>query len=68
MHFNFLWGIIIKPLAAATAESEPAIRQITFWRDGFSIEDGELLRYDNPENENILTQINTGCVFFFLVY
>ncbi|KAI0086885.1 hypothetical protein BDY19DRAFT_995331 [Irpex rosettiformis] len=37
-----------------------AIRRLTFWRDGFSIEDGELMRYDNPEHARILEEINTG--------
>jgi UBX domain-containing protein 1 len=37
-----------------------AIRHLTFWQDGFSVEDGELMRYADPENEQILAQINTG--------
>lgn len=44
-------------------DQEPtAIRHLTFWQDGFSVEDGELMRYDDPENEQILAQINTGSV------
>lgn len=43
-------------------EETTAIRHLTFWRDGFSIEDGELMRYDDPANEEILAQINSGCV------
>jgi len=43
-------------------EETTAIRHLTFWRDGFSIEDGELMRYDNPANEQILAEINAGCV------
>jgi len=41
-------------------EETTAIRHLTFWRDGFSIEDGELMRYDNPANEQILAEINAG--------
>jgi UBX domain-containing protein 1 len=41
-------------------DEEVAIRNITFWRDGFSVEDGPLLRYDDPENRNLLNEINTG--------
>jgi UBX domain-containing protein 1 len=40
----------------------PAIRHITFWREGFSVEDGPLMRYDNEENSRILDEINSGCV------
>jgi len=39
---------------------ESAIRNLTFWKDGFSIEDGELMRYDNPQHAQILDEINSG--------
>jgi UBX domain-containing protein 1 len=39
---------------------ETAIRNIMFWRDGFSIEDGELRRYDDPAQAQILSDINAG--------
>ena len=39
---------------------ETAVRNLTFWEDGFSIEDGELMRYDDPANKEILTAINSG--------
>ncbi|KAI9513224.1 hypothetical protein F5148DRAFT_1273174 [Russula earlei] len=39
---------------------ETAIRHITFWRDGFSVEDGELRRYDDPAQAQILSEINAG--------
>ncbi|QRV95724.1 UBX (ubiquitin regulatory X) domain protein [Ceratobasidium sp. AG-Ba] len=41
-------------------EEEVAIREITFWRDGFSIADGPLLKYDDPANQAILDAINSG--------
>ncbi|KAA1473324.1 SEP-domain-containing protein [Dentipellis sp. KUC8613] len=41
-------------------EQETAIRHLTFWRDGFSIEDGELMRYDDPAHAQILNEINSG--------
>lgn len=44
-------------------EQETAIRHLTLWRDGFSIEDGELMRYGNPRNEQILAEINSGYVY-----
>jgi len=43
------------PEAEATA-----IRNITFWRNGFSVEDGELMRYDDPDHERVLAEINSG--------
>ncbi|CBQ73286.1 related to SHP1-potential regulatory subunit for Glc7p [Sporisorium reilianum SRZ2] len=41
-------------------EGEVAIRNLTFWQDGFSIEDGELLRYDDPAHAQTLAAINSG--------
>ncbi|GAB5591692.1 protein phosphatase regulator [Umbelopsis nana] len=40
--------------------SVPVTRQLTFWRNGFSIADGPLLRYDDPANEYALNAINSG--------
>jgi len=39
---------------------ETVIRHLTFWRDGFSVEDGELRRYDDPAQAQILSEINAG--------
>ena len=47
-------------LAPSRPTEERAIRQLTFWRDGFSIEDGPLLRYDDPENGATLKAIDQG--------
>ncbi|KDE08574.1 hypothetical protein MVLG_01347 [Microbotryum lychnidis-dioicae p1A1 Lamole] len=41
-------------------EQETAIRNLTFWKDGFSIEDGDLMRYDDPANAEVLKAINAG--------
>ncbi len=41
-------------------EEETAIRTLTFWQDGFSIDDGDLLRYEDPNNAEILAAINSG--------
>jgi len=46
---------------------ETAIRHLTFWREGFSVEDGELRRYDDPAQAQILSEINSGCVLIFAV-
>ncbi|KDQ58119.1 hypothetical protein JAAARDRAFT_34921 [Jaapia argillacea MUCL 33604] len=42
------------------ADEIAAIRHITFWRDGFSIGDGELMRYEDPANTQILSEIHSG--------
>ena len=39
---------------------EVAIRNLTFWEDGFSVEDGELMRYDDPAHAQTLAAINAG--------
>lgn len=45
---------------AVNEEEEVAQRNITFWRNGFSIEGGEFYSYVDPENERLLAEINTG--------
>nr|XP_018258987.1 uncharacterized protein I303_08529 [Kwoniella dejecticola CBS 10117]OBR81145.1 hypothetical protein I303_08529 [Kwoniella dejecticola CBS 10117] len=35
-------------------------RRLTFWRNGFSIEDGPLLSYDDPQNKALLEAIESG--------
>lgn len=39
---------------------ECAVRFITFWREGFSIGDGPLMPYEDPQNARILNEINCG--------
>jgi len=41
-------------------EDEVAVRHLTFWQDGFSIEDGDLMDYD--EHRELLAAIQSGCV------
>ncbi|KAK1229739.1 protein phosphatase regulator [Marasmius sp. AFHP31] len=41
-------------------KAEPTIRHLVFWRDGFTVEDGELMRYDDPNNEAVLAEIHSG--------
>lgn len=41
---------------------ETAIRHLVFWRNGFQVEDGELKRYDDPAQAQILAEINAGYV------
>lgn len=44
----------------AEEDEEAAQRNITFWRNGFSIEGGAFYSYADPENERLLAEINTG--------
>lgn len=39
------------------------VRHLTFWRDGFTVEEGELMRYDDPDSAAILEQIQSGYVY-----
>ncbi|KAI9320134.1 SEP domain-containing protein [Dichotomocladium elegans] len=39
---------------------QPVTRYLTFWRNGFSVDDGPLYRYDDPANQTMLTAINSG--------
>lgn len=48
------------PNEPSNPTEETAIRHLTFWRDGFSVEDGELRRYDDPAQAQILSEINAG--------
>jgi UBX domain-containing protein 1 len=51
------------PNAAAAnnpAPTERAHRELHLWRDGFSVDDGALFRYDDPANARTLEMINTG--------
>lgn len=50
---------------AAASDSAPVAattHTITFWRDGFTVDDGPLRRTDDPENAQFLADINRGQV------
>ncbi|RIA96570.1 hypothetical protein C1645_796124 [Glomus cerebriforme] len=56
-------SVIINNPTTSTAPAEPptpVVRHLTFWRNGFSIEDGPLMAYDDPANEEFLKAINSG--------
>ncbi|CAJ0768966.1 12875_t:CDS:10, partial [Entrophospora sp. SA101] len=42
------------------SESYIQVRHLTFWRNGFSVEDGPLMAYDDPENQEFLKAIRSG--------
>ena len=43
---------------------EPVERNLTFWRNGFSIDDGPLFEYSDPKNQKYLEAIKSGYSFF----
>ena len=53
-------AVISDQNAPAGRDMETAVRVITFWRNGFTIEDGPLLAYDDPQNAQLLELINSG--------
>jgi len=42
------------------AAPEPVFHTITFWQNGFTVDDGPLRRLDDPANEPFLESINKG--------
>ncbi|KAG6019651.1 hypothetical protein E4U41_003143 [Claviceps citrina] len=46
--------------ASPTAGGEPQERLLHIWQDGFSIDDGELRRFDDPANQADLQMIRSG--------
>jgi len=52
--------VIPDPNANIPAPAERAHRELHLWRDGFSVDDGPLFRYDDPANARTLEMINTG--------
>ena len=46
--------------ADAPGPRPPVTRTLHFWRDGFSVEDGHLYRFDDPANGSILSLIRSG--------
>jgi len=48
---------------AGEAQSQPnerVKRILHFWQDGFSVDDGDLFRFDDPANSQVLQQIRSG--------
>ncbi|KAF1928380.1 SEP-domain-containing protein [Didymella exigua CBS 183.55] len=48
------------PNASQAGPQPRAHRELHLWRDGFSVDDGPLFRYDDPANARTLEMINTG--------
>ncbi|KAI9850972.1 MAG: hypothetical protein M1838_004757 [Thelocarpon superellum] len=52
--------VIPDPHAQAPRPRAPVTRTLHFWRDGFSVEDGTLYRFDDPANNAVLSLIRSG--------
>ena len=48
------------PAAPRPQERERVERTLHFWRDGFSVDDGDLYRHDDPRNAQLLQLIQQG--------
>lgn len=50
-----------RPVETNLPTSLPKVsRAITFWQNGFTVEDGPLYRYDDPRNQRYLETLNQG--------
>lgn len=41
-------------------DGKPVLRKLKLWKNGFSIDDGELRSYDTPENAEFLASVKRG--------
>lgn len=51
---------VLVPEIPQRRQLEVVQRSLTFWRNGFSVEDGPLMRYDDPANREVLEAIESG--------
>ncbi|RVD81779.1 uncharacterized protein DFL_009628 [Arthrobotrys flagrans] len=52
--------VVEDPIAEILKPPPKVTRNLYFWRDGFSVEDGPLLRYDDPAHQETLRGIEAG--------
>jgi UBX domain-containing protein 1 len=55
--------VVEDPSAATRQRAQPpprVTRTLHLWADGVSIDDGPLLRFDDPANEHVMQEINQG--------
>jgi len=56
-------SVVVRPAAAPQRQEPPEVNHtITFWRNGFSVDDGPLRKYEDPANKEFLDSINKGVV------
>lgn len=53
---------IADPNAHLPKRPSKVSREITFWKQGFTVGEGPLHRYDDPNNESVLNELNRGRV------
>ena len=51
---------VIPVVDTRAEQEEDRIIVITFWRQGFVVDDGPLRKYDEPSNESFLKDIDEG--------
>ncbi|KAI0460959.1 hypothetical protein LJB42_001288 [Komagataella kurtzmanii] len=51
---------VVSDPASRIRRAQKVSRQITFWKDGFQVGDGDLYRYDDPANARYLADLNAG--------
>jgi len=51
---------VVPPTSAGPTRNERVNRTLHFWEDGFSVDDGDLFRSDDPRNADILNGIRQG--------
>ena len=49
-----------EPSQSSRPRGAPVSRTLHLWADGISIDDGPLLRFDEPANQHIMAEINQG--------
>ncbi|EPS38949.1 hypothetical protein H072_7260 [Dactylellina haptotyla CBS 200.50] len=52
--------VVEDPNAAVATPPPKVIRNLYFWKNGFSVEDGPLMRYDDPAHQETLRGIEAG--------
>jgi len=54
--------LLFNPSLLQKKEQQHVTRTITFWRNGFTVDDGPLRNVTDPENQEFLRDINNGIV------
>jgi len=52
----------VRPIVNSTAQQKPVTRTLTFWKNGFQVDDGPLRAIEDPANRQFLEDINNGFV------
>ncbi|KAK6200194.1 uncharacterized protein RJT21DRAFT_121090 [Scheffersomyces amazonensis] len=53
---------VVDPNSRLPKRPAKVTREITFWKQGFTVGDGPLHRYDDPNNASVLSELNRGRV------